>query len=182
VDRDVEQNRRRRVAELASPDRHPTVYDDPALHADAMLMSRPAQIEARRHLGDQDLQKRVEEAQAELAKSLAERDRAMAPPASADDRERWRQEDRMRRYSASPGDIFVSRNATPSVGNWGWANWILWWIGGLWGYYVVRKSDPVRAKHILKWGWIWTAIRIGNFVIMGILGAIGAATDNQSGY
>jgi len=46
--------------------------------------------------------------------------------------------------------------AGPHVGGWGFAIFFFGLIGGTIGWLHLKRTDPERADHVLKWGLIWT--------------------------
>lgn len=48
----------------------------------------------------------------------------------------------------------------PRLGSWSWAVFLTGLLGGWIGYFILRDEDRPRAKHVLKWGFIWAAVHM----------------------
>ena len=70
-----------------------------------------------------------------------------------------------------------------SVGGWAVAIFFFGFVGGLVGYVVLCPTDPDRARHVLKWGAIVTAVSVALYVIVivGLVLALHSATHASSG-
>lgn len=49
-------------------------------------------------------------------------------------------------------------SAPATLGGWAFVVFFFGWVGGVVGYLMLQNENLDRAKHVLKWGLIWTGI------------------------
>jgi hypothetical protein len=75
---------------------------------------------------------------------------------------------------APPRPLAVASAARPSadqprVGGWGVAIFLFGLIGGAVGYFALRRTDPRRADHVLKWALMITAISVAAWILLWVI-------------
>lgn len=73
------------------------------------------------------------------------------------------------RSVAGPSGAALPIGDRPRVGGWGFAIFFFGLIGGAIGYFALKRTDPQRADHVLKWGLIITAISIAAWIVLWVI-------------
>ena len=76
---------------------------------------------------------------------------------------------RSRQLTPGRGVTTYGYAQTPRVGGWGFAIFFFGLIGGAIGYFALKRTDPHRADHVLKWGLIITAISIAAWILLWVI-------------